>query len=323
MSEGILKKKREGAALPALPGGTASRKGIRKLIADIRFNPSAYALVAVVLAYYILFHYLPMYGVVIAFKNFSPGKGILGSDWVGLEHFRLFFSSDYAWRVIRNTLQISFASLLFGFPVPILLALLINEVRHVGFKKLVQTFSYLPHFISTVVICGMLVDFCSRNGLFGQMFGIHGNLLELPQYFKTIFVGSGIWQTAGWNTIIYLAALTGIDMGLYEAAKIDGAGRFRQTLAVTLPGIMPTIVTLLILQVGRVMNVGFEKIILLYNPLTYETADVISSFVYRKGLIEFNYGYSTAVGLFNSVINFAMVVLANTISRKVNDTSLW
>lgn len=299
------------------------RKGIKRLAADIMFNPSAYILVAVVMAYYIVFHYLPMYGVIIAFKNFSPAKGILGSQWIGLEHFKMFFGSDYAWRVIRNTLQISFYTLVFGFPVPIMLALLINEVRNTHFKKLVQTFSYLPHFISTVVICGMLVDFCARDGLFGTVLGIHENLLSVPEFFKTIFVGSGIWQTAGWNTIIYLAALTGIDTGLYEAAKIDGAGRFRQTLAVTIPGIMPTIVTLLILQIGRVMNVGFEKIILLYNPLTYETADVISSFVYRKGLIEFNYGYSTAVGLFNSVINFLLVVLANSISRRVNDTSLW
>lgn len=306
-------------------GGTRKGNENRKkgLLADIRFHPSAYILVAVVATWYIIFHYLPMYGVIIAFKDFSPGKGILGSDWIGLEHFRMFFTSDYAWRVIRNTLQISFYSLIFGFPVPILLALLINEVRHTGFKRLVQTFSYLPHFISTVVICGMLVDFCSREGLFSVAFGIHDNLLAIPKYFKTIFVSSGIWQTAGWSSIIYLAALTGIDMELYEAARIDGAGRLRQTLAVTLPGIMPTIVTLFILQIGKVMNVGFEKIILLYNPLTYETADVISSFVYRKGLIEFNYGYSTAVGLFNSIINFLLVIVANAISRKVNDTSLW
>jgi len=300
-----------------------TNNGPNRLIRDIRFNPSAYILVAVVLAYYITFHYLPMYGVIIAFKDFSPGLGIMGSEWVGLEHFKLFFGSDYAWRVIRNTLQISFYTLIWGFPAPIMLALLINEVRHIGFKKIVQTFSYLPHFISTVVICGMLVDFCSRDGLFSIMFGIHDNLLTLPQYFKTIFVASGIWESMGWNTIIYLAALTGIDTSLYEAAKIDGAGRLRQTLSVTLPGIMPTIVTLFILQIGRVMNVGFEKIILLYNPLTYETADVISSFVYRKGLIEFNYGYSTAVGLFNSVINFSMVIFANRLSRKVNETSLW
>ena len=300
-----------------------TNNGPNRLIRDIRFNPSAYILVAVVLAYYITFHYLPMYGVIIAFKDFSPGLGIMGSEWVGLEHFKLFFGSDYAWRVIRNTLQISFYTLIWGFPAPIMLALLINEVRHIGFKKIVQTFSYLPHFISTVVICGMLVDFCSRDGLFSIMFGIHDNLLTLPQYFKTIFVASGIWESMGWNTIIYLAALTGIDTSLYEAAKIDGAGRLRQTLSVTIPGIMPTIVTLFILQIGRVMNVGFEKIILLYNPLTYETADVISSFVYRKGLIEFNYGYSTAVGLFNSVINFSMVIFANRLSRKVNETSLW
>lgn len=299
------------------------KKVSKRLLRDIRFNPSAYILVGIVMAYYIVFHYLPMYGVIIAFKDFSPGLGIMGSDWVGLQHFKQFFSSDYAWRVIRNTLQISFYTLIWGFPAPIILALLINEVKHVGFKKLVQTFSYLPHFISTVVICGMLVDFCSRDGLFSIVFGIHDNLLALPQYFKTIFVASGVWQTMGWNTIIYLAALTGIDMSLYEAAKIDGAGRLRQTLSVTIPGIMPTIVTLFILQIGQAMNVGFEKVILLYNPLTYETADVISSFVYRKGLIEFNYGYSTAVGLFNSVINFSLVVIANKISRKLNETSLW
>lgn len=294
-----------------------------RLLKDICFNPSAYILVGLVLVYYVTFHYLPMYGVIIAFKNFSPGLGIMGSEWAGLEHFKMFFSSDYAWRVIRNTLQISFYTLIWGFPAPIILALLINEVRNIRFKKVVQTFSYLPHFISTVVICGMLVDFCSREGLLSVIFGIHDNLLSIPKYFKIIFVGSGIWESMGWNTIIYLAALTGIDMSLYEAAKIDGAGRLRQTLSVTIPGMMPTIVTLFILQIGRMMNVGFEKIILLYNPLTYETADVISSFVYRKGLIEFNYGYSTAVGLFNSVINFSLVIFANKLSRKVNETSLW
>lgn len=304
-------------------GNLKKKKGIKGLAADIRFNPSAYILVGLVLAYYIVFHYLPMYGVIIAFKDFSPAKGILGSDWIGLQHFKMFFCSDYAWRVIRNTLQISFYTLIWGFPVPIILALLINEIRSKKFKKMVQTFTYLPHFISTVVICGMLMDFCARDGLFSKLFGINDNLLARPEYFKTLYVSSGIWQTAGWQTIIYLATLTGIDQGLYEAAKIDGAGRLRQTLAVTIPGIMPTIVTLLILQIGKMMNVGFEKIILLYNPLTYETADVISSFVYRKGLIEFNYGYSTAVGLFNSVINFVLVVLANKISRKVNDTGLW
>ncbi|MDL2234040.1 ABC transporter permease subunit [Ruminococcaceae bacterium OttesenSCG-928-L11] len=299
------------------------RSGLAGLLADIRFNKSAYILVLPLLAYYILFHYMPMYGVVIAFKDFSPAKGIMGSDWIGLEQFRMFFSSDYAYRVIRNTLLISVYSIAFGFPVPILLALLMNEIRSRAFKRVVQTCSYLPHFISTVVICGMLVDFCSRDGLFNTIFGVSGNMLQLPEMFRRIFVASGIWQTAGWNTILYLAALTQIDLSLYDAAKIDGAGRLRQTLAVTLPGIMPTIITLFILRVGQVMSVGFEKIILLYNPLTYETADVISSFVYRKGLIEFNYGYSTAVGLFNSVINFALLLLTNTISRKASETSLW
>jgi ABC-type polysaccharide transport system, permease component len=314
-----MKKKKEKAPLAI----TKNKTGIGAVLSDMRFNPSAYILVAIVITYYVLFHYMPMYGVIIAFKNFSPGLGIWGSEWTGLDNFKMFFGSDYSWRVIRNTLQISFYTLVFGFPVPIILALSINEVRSAKFKKLVQTFSYLPHFISTVVICGMLVDFFSRGGLFSTMLGMDENLLALPEFFKTIFVGSGIWETAGWSTILYLAALTNIDTSLYEAAKIDGAGRFKQTLAVTIPGIMPTIATLLILQIGRVMSVGFEKIILLYNPLTYETADVISSFVYRKGLIEFNYGYSTAVGLFNSVINFVMVIIANTLSRRLNETSLW
>lgn len=301
----------------------SERKGLRGLLTDIRANKSAYLLIVPVLAYYFLFHYMPMYGVIIAFKNFSPGLGIWDSPWAGLQHFRMFFSSDYAWRTIRNTFMISGYSILFGFPVPILLALLMNELRSRQFKRVVQTVSYLPHFISTVVICGMLVDFSARGGLFNVLFGIQGDLLMRPEYFRCIYVGSGIWQTAGWNTILYLAALTNIDVELYDAAKIDGAGRLRQVFAVTIPGIMPTIVTLFILRIGQVMSVGFEKIILLYNPTIYETADVISSFVYRKGLLEFNYGYSTAVGMFNSVINFALVILANFVSRKVTDTSLW
>ncbi|HML47670.1 MAG TPA: ABC transporter permease subunit, partial [Clostridia bacterium] len=200
---------------------------------------------------------------------------------------------------------------------------LLNELRSKRFKRLVQTASYLPHFISTVVICGMIQDFSARDGLFNVLFGTQGALLMRPDLFRTLYVGSGVWQSMGWNTILYLAALTGIDSELYEAAKIDGAGRLRQTISVTLPGIMPTIITLFILRLGQIMSVGFEKIILLYNPTNYETADVISSFVYRKGLLEFNYGYSTAVGLFNSVINFMLVVAANAISRKASDTSLW
>lgn len=279
------------------------------------------------ISYYIIFSYIPMYGVSIAFKNYSPVKGILGSEWIGFQNFVDFFQSFYFWRLLRNTLIISIYELLIAFPAPIILALLLNEVRHTFFKRLTQTITYLPHFVSIVVISGMIVDFSRKAGLFNiilSWFGVEAqNLLLDPSLFRTIFVGSGIWQGIGWGSIIYLAALSAIDTQLYDAATVDGANRWKQMLHVTLPGIMPTIVILLILRIGGIMDVGFEKVILLYNPQTYETADVISSFVYRRGLLEANYSYSTAVSLFNSVINFILLILANRISRKINDTSLW
>lgn len=280
-----------------------------------------------VVAWYILFHYVPMYGVIIAFKEFSPMRGILGSRWIGLRHFAEFFSSIYAWRVIRNTLLINLYQLLFSFPAPIILALLLNEIRSKHFKKIVQTITYLPHFVSTVVICGMIIDFFAKNGLINDIIAAFGGsrtifLLE-PEWFRTIYIGTGIWQGVGWGSIIYLAALTGIDTELYEAVAIDGAGRWRQFIHITLPGIAPTIVILLIMNIGRMMSEGYEKVILLYNPNTYETADLISSFVYRRGLVDANYSFSAAVGLFNSLVNLVLIVTANHISRKVNETSLW
>ncbi|WP_166243070.1 ABC transporter permease subunit [Paenibacillus turpanensis] len=294
---------------------------------DFRKNKYIYFLASFGIAYYLIFSYIPMYGVIIAFKNYSPVKGIMGSPWVGLDHFVEFFQSFYFWRLLRNTLLINVYELLFAFPAPIILALLLNEVRNTYFKRLVQTVTYLPHFVSIVVICGMIVDFSRKAGLFNKILGWFGveaqNLLLDPSLFRTIFIGSGIWQGIGWGTIIYLAALTAIDTQLYDAARVDGANRWRQMLHVTLPGIMPTIVILLILRIGGMMDVGFEKIILLYNSQTYETADVISSFVYRRGILEANYSYSTAVSLFNSVVNFMLLILANRISRKVNETSLW
>ncbi len=300
------------------------KTSLSDIITDIKFNKYAYMLFIPVLLYYVVFHYIPMFGVILAFKSYSPGLGILKSPLVGLLNFQQFFTSDYAYRIIRNTLLTSLYSIVFGFPVPIFLALLINEIKSNKFKRFVQTCSYLPHFISTVVVCGMIMDFCSRDGLINTLFGLNaGNLLNLPSLFRGIYVTTDIWQQAGWGTILYLAALANVDTELYEAAKIDGAGRLRQTISVTIPGIMPTIVTLFILRMGQIMNIGFEKIMLLYNPLTYETADVISTFVYRKGLIEFNYGYSTAVGLFNSIINLILIVTVNRISAKVNETSLW
>lgn len=301
-----------------------SRLGI---LIDIRKNKLLYVMLFPVLLYYVIFHYGPMYGAIIAFKDFSPRLGIWGSDWVGFEHFQAFFTGPYFWRTIKNTVLISFYQLLFGFPAPIVLALLLNEVRHALFKRTVQTITYMPHFISLVVICGIIKDFTVSDGVMNDIIVFFGGerttfLLE-PSFFRSVYVTSGVWQHIGWGTIIFLAALTGIDQEQYEAAKIDGAGRWKQMTNVTLPGLMPTIIILLILEVGRMMNVGFEKIILLYNPGTYETADVISSYVYRVGLQDFNYSFSSAVGLFNSVINFILLICSNWLSRKFNDTSLW
>ncbi|MFE5324523.1 ABC transporter permease [Paenibacillus sp. NPDC056579] len=302
-------------------------KGIQILTRDIIRNKYIYLMMLPGLLYYIIFHYVPMYGATIAFKHFTPVAGIWGSEWVGFKHFQEFFRSYYFVRIIKNTLLLNFYSLLFGFPAPIILALLLNELRKQWFKRTVQTLTYLPHFVSIMVICGLLVDFTSKNGLINDIIvwfgGSRDNLLMNSDLFRTIFVSSGIWQEIGWGSIIYLAALSGIDQELYDAAKIDGAGRWRQMLNVTIPGIMPTIIILLILRIGHMMDVGFEKIILLYNPSTYETADVISSFVYRKGLVDANYSYSAAIGLFNSLINFILLIGANKISRKFSDSSLW
>lgn len=298
---------------------------------DLKRNYVLYLLFLPVLAYYIVFCYAPMYGAVIAFKDFSPAKGIIKSAWTsmgGFKHFYDFFTSNYFWRIFGNTIKISSASLIFGFPAPIILALMINEVKSPAYKRTIQSISYIPHFISLVVVAGMIKTFVSDTGfinIFLTKMGLSGgeNMLNVKEYFVPIYVLSGIWQEVGWGTIIYLAALTAIDTQLYEAASIDGAGKWRQLFAITLPSIMPTIIMLLVLKIGSLMSVGYEKIILLYNPVIYESSDVISSFVYRKGLMEADYSYSTAVGLFNSVINFALLIFANTMSRKLNETSLW
>ncbi|WP_420852078.1 ABC transporter permease [Paenibacillus hamazuiensis] len=294
---------------------------------DFRKNKFIYLMGLAGIAYYVIFKYVPMYGALIAFKNYIPTKGIMGSPWVGFKHFIDFFNSYYFIRVLRNTLLINLYELLFAFPAPIILALLLNEIRLTFFKRLVQTVTYLPHFVSMVVICGMIVDFSQKAGLLNTIIAWFGgekeNLLLNPDLFRPIFIGSGIWQGVGWGSIIYLAALSSIDPQLYDAATVDGANRWQQMRHVTIPGMMPTIVILLILQIGGMMNVGFEKIILLYNPQTYETADVISSFVYRRGILEANYSFSTAVGLFNSAVNFMLLIVANRLSRKINETSLW
>ena len=267
-----------------------------------------YILFIPVAAYYIIFHYLPMYGAIIAFKNYTPATGFAGAKWVGLNNVRSFLRSYYFWRLIKNTLMISLTSIVFGFPAPILLALLLNELKSSWYKRVVQTVTYFPHFLSIMVVCGMIHNFFATGGVVNDVIvwlgGTRQDFLSNPGAFRPLYVGSDIWQGIGWSSIVYLAALSGIDPTLYEAAKIDGAGRSMQVLHITLPGIMPTI-------------------ILLYNNLTMETADVISSFVYRKGLLNADYSYSSAVGLFNSVINFALVVTANKLSRLVRQTSLW
>ncbi|WP_083442511.1 sugar ABC transporter permease [Paenibacillus sp. IHB B 3415] len=298
-----------------------------RFLRDFKLNRLLYIMMIPVILYYVVFHYAPMYGAIIAFKDFSPMKGIIGSDWVGIQHFRDFFSSYYFWRILSNTVIISVYSILFMFPAPIILALLINEVRNQSFKRIVQTFSYMPYFISLVVICGIITDFTNSNGVINTLFswlGYDGTaMLQKPGLFRPVYILSEIWQKIGWESIIYIAALAGIDQEQYEAARIDGASRLKQMLHITLPGILPTITIMFILRMGNMLNVGFEKIILLYNPVTYETADVISSFVYRKGLLEFGWSYSSAVGLFNSVVNLILLISANYISRRVNKTSLW
>ncbi|MFC3748216.1 ABC transporter permease [Paenibacillus sp. GCM10012306] len=302
-------------------------KGTSRFARDFKLNKYLYLMMIPVIAYYLIFHYAPMYGALIAFKEYSPMKGILGSDWVGLKHFQDFFNSYYFWRILKNTIVISLYSLIFEFPAPIILALLINEVRSKSFKRVAQTITYMPYFISLVVICGIITDFTNADGIINTLFTYFGYdgqaMLQKPELFRPIYILSEIWQRIGWESIIYIAALMSIDVEQYEAARMDGASRLKQMFYITLPGILPTISIMLILRMGNLLNVGFEKIILLYNPITYETADVISSFVYRKGLLEFGWSYSSAVGLFNSVINLALLVTANYVSRKVNKNSLW
>lgn len=294
---------------------------------DFALNKAVYLMFVPVLLYYILFCYLPMYGAVIAFKDFSPRHGIIGSPWVGFDHFVNFFTRPTFKQILSNTVRISLCTLVFGFPAPIILALLINEVKGKFTQKFVQDLTYMPHFISLVIVCGLIKTFTNDTGIINDVIAFFGgnriSLLSEPKYFTTIYVLSGIWQEVGWGSIIYLAAIIGVDESLYEAARIDGANRWQQTLHVTIPGILTTIIVMLILRIGNILNVGYEKIILLYNDATLNVADVISTYVYRKGLLDLDWGFSSAVGLFNSVINCLFLFAANFISKRVNDVSLW
>ena len=301
---------------------------VEKLKIEMRNYGALYVMALPIIIYYTLFRYIPMTGIVMAFQKFSIAKGIFGSDFIGFDNFKNFFSSYYCWRLIKNTFLISAYDLIFNFPAPIIFALLLNEIKGKRFKKTVQTISYLPYFISVVVMCGIVIDFCRSDGIISSIYSmITGkesiNLLGYAQYFRPTYIASNIWQGLGYGSIIYIAALANVDQQLYEAAVVDGAGRWKQTIHITLPSITPTIVVLLILRMGSILDVGYEKIMLLYNPATYGTADVISTFVYRKGFIDSDYGYSTAIGLFNSVINLILLLIANYISRKTNETSLF
>jgi putative aldouronate transport system permease protein len=300
---------------------------LRRLGRDLARNRAAYLMLLPVVAYFVVFHYVPMNGTLIAFKDFNPAAGIAGSEWVGLDWFRQFFNGLFVERLIVNTLLLNVYDMLFGFPAPILLALLLNELTSERFRRLVQTITYLPHFISVVVVAGMLLDFSARDGLLTQaavaLGGTPDPLINDPSWFRTLFVGSEIWQSVGWGSIIYLATLSAINPTLYEAARIDGANRWQRMVHVTLPGLVPIVSTLLVLRLGQLMTVGFEKVILLYNPTTYETADVISTYVYRHGILDANYSYAAAVGLCNAAVALLLLVAANRLSRRLTGNSIW
>lgn len=292
-----------------------------------RKNWVLYLMMVPALTYFLVYCYMPMFGLVIAFQDYRVGDSFLGGNFVGLKHFTDFFQSYYFRRLMKNTVFLSLGVLIFGYPVPLIFALLLNEVKHVKFKKLAQTITYLPHFISLVVICGLILDFTKLDGLVNTIIKAFGGnpiaFMSKPEWFKPVYIISDIWATFGWNSIIFIAALLGIDSELYEAAGLDGAGRWQKIRNISIPGIAPVIVTTLLMKLGRVMSLGFEKVFNLYNTGTYETADIISTFVYRQGILNANYSSAAAIGLFNAMINLALVVAANRISKKLTDSSLW
>lgn len=307
------------------------------LIKDLKENYQLYIMVLPLVVWIALYAYKPLWGILIAFQNYSPFKGISGSDYSGLENFRVLMfgtASQYFWRAFRNTVIISLQGIVFGFPVPIILALLFNEIKVGIFRKGVQTATYIPHFISEVVVASMVLSFLSLNtGIINiliekalALFGIHYDHIQFmskPGFFRSIYILSGLWKNAGFESIVFFAALVGISPTLYEAARIDGASKLQQVFHVSLPGIMPTIVIMLIIRLGNILNIGYEKVLLLYNPLVYETADILSTYTYRLGVDNVNYGLSTAASLVNSVVGFILVIFANKVSKKLSEASLW
>lgn len=322
-----LAETREVAAQEPAPRPPAPKRRPGAWKRSFRRDWPLYTLAIAPLIFLAIFRYLPMLGNVIAFRRFRPGGSIFGDEWVGMLYVDMFIHDPAFWNVFSNTAIIGGMTLVVCFPLPIILALMLNEVRRTHFKRIVQSISYLPHFLSVVIVVGMVYQLLSLQGTVNQIAEAFGgdavSFLQKPEWFRFIYVASEAWQTVGWGTILYLAALTAVDDGLYEASRIDGANRWQQTWHVTIPGIRPTMVTLLILNIGSFLNVGFEKVLLLYNPMTYSTGDVISTYLYRVGLVSNNLSYAAAIGLFQAIIGFVMVMSANYISKRLVGTSLW
>jgi len=294
----------------------------------IRNEWQIYLMLLPTVVWMIVFLYKPMYGLQIAFKDYSIFRGVAASPWVGWEHFGTLFSNDQFLRAVSNTIKISALNLLFGFPAPIILALMFNEVLHAVYKRTAQTIVYLPHFISTVIIAGIVTTaFSPTAGVVNTVMGWFGldsiYFLTRPEWFRPIFVGTGIWQEAGFGSIVFLAAIAGVNPSLYESAVVDGASRWQMMWKITIPSILPTIIIMLIIRIGSIMEVSFELIILLYQPATWSTADVVNTFVYRQGLQSGQYDMAAAAGLFNAAVAFVLVMTANTLSRRYSRTSLW
>lgn len=310
----------------------ASKAGLRgspsRIAKDFKKHWFAYMLIIPVLVWYFIFCYAPMWGILISFQDYKPLLGFWDSPWVGLKHYAEFVTGPYFGRLIGNTLMLNLWGLAVGFPAPIILAIMLNEMRQGALKKTIQTVTYMPHFISLVVVCGMIHIFTQPGGILTNLVGAFTgvtdrSLLGSSSYFRPIYTLSGVWQNVGWDSIIYLSAMSIIDTQLYESASLDGANRLQRIWHVTLPALTPTIVILFIFAVGGLMNSSFEKVILLYNPMTYDKADVIASYVYRRGIREASYSYSTAVGLMSSVVNFGLLWGTNWISRRFSEVSLW
>ena len=323
---GVKTTREKGMVMNSRPN---AKKSLGKRISvEVKRHWQLYLMLVLPVTYLLIFAYIPMGGAIIAFKDYSIRGGIWGSDWVGLKHFKNFFTTPDFRNLMRNTLILSLYSLIISFPMPILLALAINEMRGRHYKKMVQMVTYLPYFISTVVLVGIMQNiFSVRTGLVNNMITLLGgtavDFMGKPELFRSLYVWSGVWQGMGYSAVIYIAALASVDISQTEAAIIDGAGRFARVWNVDIPAIMPTIVIQLILAVGSIMSLGFEKVYLMQNPVNMQSSEIISTFVYKRGLINFQYSYATAVGLFNSVCNLVLIVLANMFSKKVNETSLW